>query len=278
MVGFRSSTRPTLFFDISGDNLNGKIMNRILAAFLCIAIVGVILSAAQAEPKQLSFPVKLSGRSEERSALVWVPKGQGPFAAVVFNHGSIVDGWGWPGARQRGYHLDNVCEKLVAEGYFVFAPIREKYPRGKGFMSYEEPYREIVMQAVDYVKTLPEVDNSRIALVGFSMGGLVSFKVALERKDLRAVVLLAPAFGRGLLAEATKDAGRLSAPLLVMVEQSDASPILRGVAAIEEATRAYGKPLRLVRYDRGGGHELFYNVGYWWDDLAVFLHEYLGKR
>lgn len=253
-------------------------MSRILAALVGVAMVGAILSVAQADPQQRSFPVKLGERADERSALVCAPKGQGPFAAVVFNHGSIVDGWGWPGASQRGYRLDNVCEKFAAEGYFVYAPIREKYARGKGFMSYEETYREIVLQAIDHVKTLPEVDNTRVALAGFSMGGLVSFKVALERRDLRAVALLAPAFGRGLLAEAAKDAGQLSAPLLVMVEESDAPPILRGVAAIEEATRVYGKPLRLVRHNRGGGHELFYDVGYWWDDLVVFLREHLGKR
>jgi len=229
-------------------------------------------------PQWRSFPVKLGERDDERSALVCAPKGQGPFAAVVFNHGSVVDGWGWPGAIQNGYRLDNVCEKLAAEGYFVFAPIREKYALGKDFMSYKETYREIVLQAIDHVKTLPEVDNTRVALVGFSMGGLVSFKVALEREDLRAVVLLAPAVDRGLLGKAAKDIGRLSAPLLVMIEESDAPQRLRGVATIENAMRAHDKPLRLVRYNRGGGHQLFCDVGYWWEDLAAFLREHLGKR
>lgn len=252
-------------------------MSRTLAAFVGAIMLGAIVPAAQAEPQQRSFPVKLGERAEERSAVVCAPKGQGPFPAVVFNHGSIVDGWGWPGAAQRGYRLDRVCEALANEGYFVFAPIREQRPRGKGFMSYEEVYREIVLQAIDHVKALPEVDKACVALAGFSMGGLVSFKVALERRDLRAIVLLAPAFGRGLLAEAAKDAGQLSAPLLVMAEESDARPILRGVAAIEEATRTHGKPLRLIRYNRGGGHELFYDVGYWWDDLAGYLREHLSK-
>lgn len=258
-------------------NARGK-LSLIAAALLAGLVLLGGCATMPPGPQRRSFPVKLGERVDERSALVCAPKGQGPFAAVVFNHGSIVDGWGWPGASQHGYRLDNVCEKLAAEGYFVFAPIREKYPRGKSFMSYEGTYREIVLQAIDHVKTLPEVDNTSVALVGFSMGGLVSFKVALERRDLRAVVLLAPAPGRGLLAEAAKDAGRLSAPLLVMVEESDAPQILRGVAAIEDATRAHGKPLLLVKHNRGGGHQLFYDVGYWWEDLAAFLREHLGKR
>jgi dienelactone hydrolase len=224
-----------------------------------------------------SFPVKIGEHVDERNALVFAPKGKGPFAAVVFNHGSIVDGWGVHGAIQRGYRLDNVCEKLAAEGYFVFAPIREKKPRGKSYKNYEDTYKEIVLQAIDYVKTLPEVDNSRIALVGFSMGGLVSFIAAMESMDMQAVALLAPAWGRGLLAKAAKNADRLNTPLLVMVEQGDKPMILRGVAEIENVMRAHGKPFRLVRYNRGGGHELFYDVGYWWEDFAGFLCEHLEE-
>ena len=255
------------------------LIRRILVLASVNAVMYVMLtSPAQAEPQQLTFPVNVAAHAGERRALVCAPKGPPPFAAVVFNHGSIVDMMGWPGATQRGYRLDRVCEALAAEGYFVFAPIRENTARGLGFPDYEDAYREIVLQAIDHVKALPEVDRSRVALAGFSMGGLVSFKVALERSDLRAVALLAPAFGRGLLGEAAKSADRISAPVLVMVEQSDGAPILRGVGILEQALASRGKPLRLVRYDRGGGHELFYDVGYWWDDLKAFLHEHLVAR
>lgn len=226
---------------------------------------------------QRFFPVSLVERAEERSALVCTPEGNGPFAAVIFNHGSVVDGWGWPGAIQKGYRLDRVCEKLAGEGYFVFSPIREKYPRGKGFTSYEDTYCEIVCQAIDHVKSLPEVDSTRVALVGFSMGGLVSFKVAIERRGLRAVALLAPAFGRGRLAETASEIGGLNSPLLVMVEEGDSPQILQGVGIIEDAAHAHGKPLRLVKYKSGGGHKLFYDIDYWWEDLAAFLHAHLDK-
>ena len=258
----------------------GRAINRriLVHASMGVILAVTLISPAPADPQTRTFPVKIAERAGERQALVCVPKGQPPYAVVVFNHGSIVDMLGWPGAMQRQYRLDRVCEALAAEGYFVFAPIRENSARGRGFQDYEDAYREIVLQAIDHVKALPGVDSSRIALAGFSMGGLVSFKVALERKDLRAVALLAPAFGRGLLGEAAKSADSISAPVLVMVEQSDAPPILRGVDILEKALGSRGKPLRLVRYDRGGGHELFYDVGYWWDDLKAFLQEHLGVR
>lgn len=32
---------------------------------------------------------------------------------------------------------------------------------------------------------------------------------------------------------------------------------------------------RVIRYNKGGGHKLFYDVGYWWDDFKAFLREHL---
>lgn len=195
---------------------------------------------------------------------------------VVFNHGSIVDGWGWPGAKARGYLLDEICQTLAQDGYFVFVPIREKQPRGKGWMAYHDSYREVVSSAVDHAKTLPGADSSRIALMGFSMGGLTSLKVAVERRDLKALVLLAPAWGRGELAETVKEVPELSAPALLLVEADDDRPILKGVAMLEQALRDHGKEARSIVYDRGGGHLLFYGVNYYWDDVRKFLREKLG--
>ena len=138
------------------------LIRRILVLASVNAVMYVMLtSPAQAEPQQLTFPVNVAAHAGERRALVCAPKGPPPFAAVVFNHGSIVDMMGWPGATQRGYRLDRVCEALAAEGYFVFAPIRENTARGLGFPDYEDAYREIVLQAIDHVKALPEVDVSR---------------------------------------------------------------------------------------------------------------------
>jgi len=53
---------------------------------------------------------------------------------------------------------------------------------------------------------------------------------------------------------------------------------LRGVAILEEALGIHAKPFRVIRYDRGGGHQLFCNVGYWWDDFQTFLNEHLVER
>ena len=237
-------------------------------AFLVLFVTHVWGAGAS----RVSFPVG----DDRRDALLCQPEGAGPFPAVIFNHGSIVDGLGWPGASRRGYNLSAICETLAEDGFLTFAPIREKVPRGRGWMSYDERYKEVVSRAIDYVKTLPDADPSRVGLMGFSMGGLTSLKVAVERMDLKAVLLLAPAWGRGLLADEVQNVPSLNAPVLLLVEAGDEPQILKGVAMLEKALQTHKKEVRIIRYNRGGGHELFYKVDYYWADVRDFLREKLG--
>lgn len=213
-----------------------------------------------------------------REALECRPPGPGPFPAVVFNHGSIVDGQGYAGAQRVGYRLDRVCEALAAEGWLAFAPIREPAPRGRGFESYEAGYVDIVARAIDSVKRRRDVDKSRIALMGFSMGGLVSLRTSLGRDDLAALVLLAPAAGRGIMQATLDDVARLQPPVLVLVEANDSPHILNGIDNLTIALRSRNKDVKVIRYDRGGGHQLFYDVTYWWPDARTFLAEKLKPR
>ena len=249
---------------------------RVLPLAAALLLVLTLPRLAAADPESVTFTAWVNGREESRRALICRPPGDGPFPVVVFNHGSIVDGWGWPGASGRGYRLDRVCEALARDGMLVFAPIREPAPRGRGFQAYEPAYREIVTSAVDHAKRLPGVDPARVALAGFSMGGLVSFQVSTDRDDLRAVVLLAPAAGRGVLHASLPRARHVTAPVLVLVEATDVPPIRQGVDDLARALGEAGRAVTVVRYDRGGGHELFYDLGYWWDDARGFLRGRLG--
>ncbi len=46
---------------------------------------------------------------------------------------------------------------------------------------------------------------------------------------------------------------------------------------LERALRAHGKEVHAIRYDRGGGHRLFWDAGYYWKDERSFLREHLGR-
>ncbi|MBI3024613.1 MAG: alpha/beta fold hydrolase [Candidatus Tectomicrobia bacterium] len=159
---------------------------------LTSCLLAVLLPAGAARADTVTeFPTPVGSRQ----ALVCQPAGAGPFPAVVFIHGSIVDGLGVQGAASRGYDLVGFCEALAKEGYLAFLPIREAAPMGQGFDSYKEDYPAVATAALDHVKTLPGADPRRIALMGFSMGGLTSVAAAPGRTDLKALVLLAPAAG-----------------------------------------------------------------------------------
>lgn len=207
----------------------------------------------------------------EGQALFCRPEGKGPFPTVVYNHGLIVDNIGYQGAARRGYNLDGICQALAKEGFLAFAPLRKS---GKGNI----PRHKVeVAQAVDYVKTITDSDPSRLALMGFSRGGLLTLMVGVERNDLKALVILAPApGGKGDFEKVVKRVQSLHAPVLLMVEAGDDSDILENFDMLEKALRAKGKESRSIRYNRGGGHRLFYDVNYYWEDVRLFLREKLG--
>ena len=208
---------------------------------------------------------------ETGKALVCRPEGDGPFPAVIYNHGLIVDRAGYQNASERGYDLDGFCHALAKDGFLAFVPIR-----GTGVRNIPVHVEE-VSRAIDYVKTLPEVDPSRIALMGFSRGGLLTLMVGVERQDLKSLLILAPAPGRGHFAEAVELVPALNVPVLLLVEASDEDIILEDFALLKDALQANRKEARIIRYNQGGGHRLFWGVDYYWKDVGAFLRETLGN-
>ena len=185
-----------------------------------------------------------SVNGKQVDALLCRPKGAGPFPAVVYNHGSVVDALGVSGATARGNRLDVICETLAEDGFLAFFPIREKVPRGRGYNLYRDYYKDIVLRAIDHVRTLPDVDSVRVAVVGHSMGGLLTLLVGIERTDVKALVVSAPAQGpdKGrVFNTAVQGVGRLNAPLLLLVEASDSNHIIGGVNQLDEALKRHKK-------------------------------------
>ena len=209
---------------------------------------------------------------EQGQGILSRPKGKGPFPAVVYNHGKIIDKEGYQGAMELGYNLDGILQALAEEGFLAFAPIRKSGLRDMPL------HNEEVSRAVDYVKTRADVDPSQVVLMGFSRGGLLTLIVGTERNDLKALLIMAPAPGQGHFAEAVQRVSSLNAPVLLLVEAGDDPPILEDFEMLERALHEHEKEVKAIRYDRGGGHQLFWDVGYWWEDVRAFLEEKLGKQ
>ena len=207
-------------------------------------------------------------------ALLCRPEGKGPFPAVVHNHGVGVDTVGYQKALKRGYNLPAICKELSVDGFLTFVPIRQGGPGLRNL----PPHKAQVLEAIDYVKRLPDVDPSRIALAGNSRGGLLTLMVGVEQPDLKALVIMAPAeIGRNL-SNALSQISSLNAPVLLLVEKSDEPEFQDNFDTLDRVLRENKKEVKSIRYDRGGGHRLFHGAGYYLQDVKVFLHEKLGGK
>jgi len=204
-------------------------------------------------------------RGEQANALLCRPEGKGPFAAVIWSHGRV--------EKDKRGGWQRMCEALASEGVLAFIPIREIE---RSLRPGDIPYNQAELsRAVDYVKGLPDVDPSRVALMGHSRGGLLTLMVGVDRKDLKALIITAPADIRPYFSRSLALVSRVNVPLLLLVEEGDEMGSLGAVNVLDQALRDQGKEARTIRYDRGGGHFLFLRKDYWWDDLRTFLREKL---
>jgi dienelactone hydrolase len=208
---------------------------------------------------------------EDPQALLCRPEGKGPFPAVVHNHGVGVDNQRYQKAVKGGYNLPAICQELATDGFLTFVPIRQG---GSGLSSHKAQ----VLWAIDYVKSLPDVDSSRVAITGNSLGGLLTLMVGVEQKGLKALVIMAPAsVGRNLSTTLSR-VSPLDAPVLLLVEAEDRPEIQNNFDALDRILREHKKEVKSIRYDRGGGHNLFHSAGYYLQDVKAFLHEKLGAN
>lgn len=229
-------------------------------------LIAVMLSAIAYVPTEVlggvvTFP---SGQKRMRAHLAQ-PAGDGPFPVVVYLHGGR--------GQAIGGDPQKTAAALAKSGFLGFAPIRDKDPGLTGNI-------QGVVAALNYVKGLQQADPSRVALIGFSRGGLLAFMAATRRRDLKAIVMMAPAEGRGVLRRFLADARRVNVRTLILVarndtRQADHVSISR---QIHSALQTAGKQSRLVVYPPFGkdGHQLFFQVrASYWRDVEQFLKEHL---
>ncbi|MCP5368807.1 MAG: dienelactone hydrolase family protein [Hyphomicrobiales bacterium] len=225
---------------------------------------GLVLLAALAACNATGLTEWRQGGTAGR-AMVCKPEGAGPFPAVVYNHGLIVDRDGLSAASGKGYDMAGMCRALAGEGILAFFPVRAS---GLGHL---RNHLTEVEAALEAVRARPDVDPNRVVLAGFSRGGLLTMVAAARGASARAFVIMAPAPGRGMFDRVVPRAAGIAAPVLVMVEAGDSADIRGNVDSLEAALRGGRVPHRVIRYDRGGGHKLFYGAGYWWRDYVDFL-------
>jgi uncharacterized protein len=129
------------------------------------------------------------------SGIMNIPKGTGPWPVIFLNHGYID-----PGIYTSGRGLKREQDYLARRGYAVVHPDYRGHATsdketGPDIPDFRLGYSEDVLGAIDAIKKagLPNIDASRIGMLGHSMGGGIAQIIAVSKPDaVRAIVLFAP--------------------------------------------------------------------------------------
>ena len=166
----------------------------VLAILLVVAPTLCAQEAPPANAKLISFP----SSSGTLYGFLYVPEGKGPFAAVLWNHGS---------EKRPGWQPE-LASFYNSHGYVFFLPHRRGQGRspgpyimdeihGKGSpgaaVEAQQTANEDVVAAMNWLKTRPEVDAGRIVVSGCSFGGIQTLLAAEKGLGARAFIAFAPA-------------------------------------------------------------------------------------
>jgi dienelactone hydrolase len=182
-----------------------------LILWLCLAVCGTALAdEAQFGPRLVHEEVRIPAANGRYSvaATILRPQGDGPFGAVILNHGTPGSASGR--ARESSELLMSSAAVFARRGYVVVMPLRRGFGATGGEFA-EDPgtcanpdYRkgeqnasDDVMAAYEYARSLPYVDGKRMILAGQSAGGIVSMYTAGTRNPEGLIAVLAFAAGRG---------------------------------------------------------------------------------
>lgn len=262
--------------------------SRHVMAFSGLALLVLATSARAAEPQLVAFT---SGDLELRG-FIFKPEGDGPFPAVLYNHGSEK----LPGSKPE------IGNFFAANGYVLFVPHRrgqgrspgnyimdalngvQRMARGPLMVQLLDQQSQDVAAALDFLKKLPYVDPGRIAVAGCSFGGIQTVLAAEKDLGLRAAVAFAPGAmtwreSTDIQARLVDAARRATVPVFLIQAENDYD--LSPTQALSKEMEQAGKPHRAKVYPpygttqaEGHGGFCFRGVDVWGGDVLSFLSAY----
>ena len=283
-----------------------KLCSRICCVLL-LSLFAIGQSKQSMAPQVVEFP---SGKLR-LSGYLWKPPGDGPFPAVLFNHGS----GGADADHTAGMPITQAANVLapffVKHGYAFLYPFR----RGHGPSASQAPFMQDLLRreeeargkearqhlqfvlattdqlddvaaALAFLKTVPGIDSHRIALAGHSFGGQLTLLAAENDKTVRAAVTFAAAAGSWdgspeLRERLTTAIHNTNAAIMLTHAENDFDTTA-GKTLAAELERLH-KPYVLKIYPTVGltkedGHGMLYeNIPAWESDVFEFLDHYVKR-
>ncbi len=154
-------------------------------------------------------------------------------------------------------HIIDLASKLAASGFVVAVP--DLY-HGKIATEPDDAQRMTMMirgnvdkaaqeiiGALDTVKAMPNVDPKKIGLMGFCIGGFMTYIVASRYSDLGAIVAF---YGAGY-NPAPEEVAKVNAPVLAVYGGRDQSVSAEQREKIERMYKEAGKDITVKVYDAG---------------------------
>jgi len=221
--------------------MSGTVRWRLL--ILVGLVVGNMPSAAQT-PLFNKRHVAFQSGDLTLAGYLYKPSGDGPFPALLWNHGSEQD----PGGRPV---FDSVAAVFVPAGFAVFAPMRRGHSDSQGEYILDAIQNESSLRGsaagmklgaklletsqVDdqlaglaFLKKQTFVDTTRIVVAGCSFGGIQAIFGAARHPGYRAAVSISPAalswkYSPDLQARLKDAAAHIDIPVFLIQPAKDAS-------------------------------------------------------
>jgi len=194
-----------------------------------------------------TFPNVRGASVQQAAGVVTVPKGNGPFPAVIIVHGCggvRQNATMWADFLQENGYASIVMDGFSPRGVSEICTQFDRVPTGQRIFD--------AYAALRYLGTRPEIDVERVAIMGFSNGAGVALDAVLDSwvgsipevpRTLKASVALYPEC-KG------RDANRplYRAPAMILVGEADDWTLASSCATLAKALDPKSQPLTLKTY------------------------------
>ena len=141
-------------------------------------------------------------------AILLSPSTNERYPAIVYMHGGAVRERGNPVYRPNGdlhFDINDKIKDMSSMGFVVLAPLRNTIA---GCCNGDDVVREgigIAKSSARYLRSLPNVLEDKLCLIGFSEGALISMWVMTEPNDYYKAIIISPSNQCGMRRAGSKN-------------------------------------------------------------------------